>query len=613
MIKSYYIFQIYLRINIIFIVATCLSCNTKLSTPEESDLDQQIKPEHEPLEEPLKNVKVESKEFDSSDEFWWPEQKAPKKLISCTVDHNNNRERILVESLAGIAAKAVNEGMNDEMVWITVGTPAAKEWFNRTVNRLAITEIQVMNVWELLNHMTNKGLVAGYVVYDYDDGDGQVYTKRNDMNNSANVATSVASIINAAVVDRSLESKMLDANLLNLFDASSNVSYSEVYQHLKSAINHNLIMIVDPKAPHHRDIAIAQNSIVIDASSNNDLDYFFGKMRLSSPVLGWGFDDEFNFTSRASKAGLIMTASNWCWNLPFLSADSKNYQVKKVKSLNPKDIDWNKDGHFHSFVMSDGDNMQWLELNFTHHVDYWANANNGAFPFGWTTCAGQIAEMFPTTLDYISETQPSNVSIIDYGGGYHYPDLFGERTNTELALRKHARKVNLHMKKNGVKVFGFICKDLDSTEAKIAYQIYAEELEDLTGMIAVQYAPYEGGNGEIHWAIDRKGRHIPVVTSKYSLWANLNNERAGDPYKIASLINQEVVQAAAEQKTANSFTMVHAWSEFTNERGLVSRGLNPVKWTVDKLNNNVTVINTEEMLWRVRMTHYPNEVKKIIN
>ena len=52
-------------------------------------------------------------------------------------------------------------------------------------------------------------------------------------------------------------------------------------------------------------------------------------MRLSSPVLGWGFDDEFNFTSRASKAGLIMSASNWCWNLPFLSADSKNYQVKR--------------------------------------------------------------------------------------------------------------------------------------------------------------------------------------------------------------------------------------------------------------------------------------------
>jgi hypothetical protein len=263
--------------------------------------------------------------------------------------------------------------------------------------------------------------------------------------------------------------------------------------------------------------------------------------------------------------------------------------------------------------MSDGDNMQWMELNFTHHTDYWANANNGSLPFGWTTCAGQMAEMLPATLDYIAETQPDNVSIIDYGGGYHYPDLMGERTNTELALRTHAKKVNFHMQKNGVKVFGFICYDLDSPEAKFAYQIYAEELEDLTGMIAVQYAPYEGGNGEIHWATDSKGRHIPVVTSKYSLWANLNNERAGDPVKIANLINEETLQAAASQTVANSLTMVHAWSEFANENGLTARGLTPVRWTVDKLNENVSVINTEEMLWRVRMTHYPDEVQQIIN
>ena len=33
----------------------------------------------------------------------------------------------------------------------------------------------------------------------------------------------------------------------------------------------------------------------------------------------------------------------------------------------------------------------------------------------------------------------------------------------------------------------------------------------------------------------------------------------------------------------------------------------------DKLKINITVVNTEEMLLRVRLTHYPNEVKQIIN
>lgn len=588
----------------------CYSCGKDSISPE-PDPDEKPIPDLEP--DPFERVVFEAKEFEFSEEYWWPEQKVPQKLITCQVVGSNYPERILAESLSGIAAKAVNEGKNDELVWISVTTPALDEWYNRTVNRLNISANQTMNVWQLLDHLTAKGLVSGYVVYDYDNGAGGMYTKRDDMDNSANIATAVAGVINAAVVDRSLESKMLDAQLLNRFDASSDATYTEVYEHLKSAINHNLIMMVDPKAPHHRDVAIAHNSMVIDGSSNSDMDYFFGKMRLSSPLLGWGFSDEFDFTSRASKTGMITTASNWCWNLPFLSAGSKEYQTKKVKSLHPKDIDWEKDGHFHSFIMSDGDNMQWMELNFTHHTDYWANANNGSFPFGWTTCGGQMAEMLPVTLDFISETQPDNVSIIEYGGGYHYPDLFGERTNTELALRTHAKKVNLHMQRNGIKVFGFICSDLDSPEAKFAYQIYAEELEDLTGMIAVQYAPYEGGNGEIHWATDSNGRHIPVATSKYSLWANLNHERAGDPDKIASLINQEALQAAATQSVANSLTMVHAWSEFANDNGLTARGLTPVKWTVDKLNENITVINTEEMLWRVRMTHYPDEVLQIVN
>lgn len=41
-----------------------------------------------------------------------PEQKVSNKLITCLVDHNSYKERILLESLVGIAAKAVNEVEN---------------------------------------------------------------------------------------------------------------------------------------------------------------------------------------------------------------------------------------------------------------------------------------------------------------------------------------------------------------------------------------------------------------------------------------------------------------------------------------------------------------------
>jgi hypothetical protein len=76
---------------------------------------------------------------------WWPTQKPPRTVIRATIavrieptnsppyyhsGIDNGPVHMLVESLAGLAAKAVNEGRSEEMVWINTnqnprsGTPA---------------------------------------------------------------------------------------------------------------------------------------------------------------------------------------------------------------------------------------------------------------------------------------------------------------------------------------------------------------------------------------------------------------------------------------------------------------------------------------------------------
>jgi hypothetical protein len=54
-----------------------------------------------------------------------------------------------------------------------------------------------------------------------------------------------------------------------------------------------------------------------------------------------------------------------------------------------------------------------------------------------------------------------------------------------------------------------------------AYQIYVDELEDIAGIVAVQYAPYHGGLGDVYWFKNKKGIEIPVVTATYTLWKDL--------------------------------------------------------------------------------------------
>ena len=544
-------------------------------------------------------------DFERGPNFWWPEQKTASNLIILKTTDGES-DYMLAESLAGLAAKAVNSGDNDELVWIEVHGPSMDEWMTRINNRLNFMSTTTMTTWELTEHLMKKNIVKGYVLYKFDDSKGDMYESRKKIDISCNIATTGAGVLNGIIIDESIEQRAIDAGLTKLFDAR-NVGYRTLFDSLKKALNPYLITLADPKATNLRGYAIANNIFVFDNHEEDDLNYFFEHIEPVSPVMGWGFGDEAGFNKTISSNGLFSTASNWCHNIQVSSAGARNYQTQMVKTLDPHDIDWDATGYFHSFAMSDGDNMQWMQTSFFHNEDYWANPVHGDFPFAWTTCVVNLSQTMPEVVDYMAETQPDNVSIIEYGGGYQYPDLFAENKNREAALRELAKKVNVNMKRTGVKVFGFITQDIDGDASKEAYQVYAEEIENLTGMIAVQYSEYEEGNGEIFWVTDKEGIHIPVVTAKFLIWQDLKRDRAGDPWKIAGLINSEASKQHAPDEPAATWTMMHSWSYFNN-----ARGLTPMRWCIDNLSSDVKVISIEEMLWRLRMQYYPDEVKAIL-
>ena len=243
---------------------------------------------------------------------------------------------------------------------------------------------------------------------------------------------------------------------------------------------------------------------------------------------------------------------------------------------------------------------------------YWGNASHGEYPVGFTSCPINLSWTAPDVLDDMGQTQPAQTTVIEYGGGYQYPDLFArQKDNREEIQRNFARKVSANMQRSGAKVFGFICMDVDSKEAIEAYEIYAEEIGDLTGMFAVQYAPYHGGGGEIHWVENKEGIEIPVVTARYSLWKDLGTDRGGNVRKIANVINEDV----EKEENAMDWTVVHAWSNFKNPDNPeeTASGLDPVKWTLKRLDVDIHVVSPEELLWRIRMANDEKQTKKVIS
>ncbi len=314
-------------------------------------------------------------------------------------------------------------------------------------------------------------------------------------------------------------------------------------------------------------------------------------------------------------------------NLPVLVAASEQTPVSGAKRFDPRDIDWNDRRSTVSFVLTDGDNVQWLEGSFFHGMtSYWDNPGRGQIPFGWSCCFAQLAQLCPAAIDYARTTQAGNDHFIEWGGGYYYPDLFGHaRANGDELLARQARRTWSLMQQTGTRILAFNFADIDSPDAMKAYQIFARETDDLSAILVFQYAPYEAGAGQVFWVRNRLGIEIPVISARYSMWEHSNNRpRSGTPAKVA----REIRESASGPAPRHDWALVHAWSYFRRAPGVDEeaenmpqedapteggvRGYDPAVWCAERLPPDVRVVGPDEMVWRLRMEHDAAATKKLM-
>lgn len=537
---------------------------------------------------------------------WWPDQKAPKKIFVCTF---NRAEANLAQSLSGVVAQALNESLTDEGIWLHTDVEGYETYLNALVKRTGATISGESNIWKLIKRYKNKSIIKGYVLYDKKKGDASV-----------NQATVECGLLKAVMIDIQQEEEAIRSGLRKLSDVTKSDGYTiDSFRKISSKLNPDLLVLANPGTPNNRDYAIAHKAMVhygVDSLLNVVLSW----MNPLSPVIGWNEGPEFDHIAPCSYWGMINTASDWCYNLPLISCNKNKNTIKRASSINLSSINWKEKKNYHSFVMSDGDNMQWSFSNFIFSPEYWSSRFNSELAMSFTTCAVNLSMAAPDVWETIVEKQTKNTGLVEYGGGYYYPDLFGlKRSNPEFLLRELSKIINKRMNETGIRVFGFICKDLYSPHAKRAYHIFAEEIDPLAGMIAVQYAPYNGGHGDVLWEKNKKNESIPVMAAKYQVWGNLDQKGSGSPDKISRCINQD----SKSGQSAYGWTIVHAWSNFRkgNKNEILAcetklpeshRGVTPLKWSAELLNPDVKLVNIEELLWRFRMEKHPEETLQII-
>lgn len=552
----------------------------------------------------------------ADDDRSFPVQKVPKSVVRIRPS-GDLAQQMLIQSVSGLSAKAVNRGTGDEMVCVATDNTNLEAWYQTFLKQHpAIETSDVQTCWELVDRFVKLGTIKGYILYSLDKSEGNTSDHRKGMDLSANVATSLAGVLDGVLIADSLEEEAKSRGLSKLLDVRGKTQ-AWCFETYKDKLNRQLLCHQDPRVSNVRDLAIAHQALVVfgaDKTVESSLKW----LEPLSPIVGWNGGDEFKTTRLASIYGHIRTPSDWCVNLPVLMAGSASDPAVKEAPFDLQTIDWNDRRSCVSFVLSDGDNLQWYQTTFFQgNPHYWNNPDRGKIPFGWSCCFADLAQLCPAAIDYAIKTQQPNDRFIEWGAGYYYPDLFGQsRPNRPELMSRQARRSWKQMRQTGTRIIAFIVAAADSADALKAYKMIARETDDLSAILAIQYSPYEGGEGKTFWVKDRRNVEIPVVTARYSIWEHTNaRPRTGTPAKVA----REIRESCAGKTPHYDWVSVHAWSYFKRIAGNDEtaedmpqtnaeaqggiRGYTAALSCAERLPVDVRVVTPDELVWRIRMKH----------
>ncbi len=553
---------------------------------------------------------------------YWPRFPRPETVL--TVTSVPSREiAIVLDTLSGLAAREALDHGGKEMIWAPLAHPSYERWYAMMLEQTGARAEGPSEIWDLVRRFKERGIVKGYILYHYDDSK-RGFFEEGPMDATSNVATSLCAMRGAIAVSDTLEGEARALGLACLQDVRG-MSEEECYAKYGREFSRTILALQDPKANEIRSEAVALGSFVL-SKPGPLYERVLGRLKPDTPVLGWGIGDEMAITRPASEFGHFITATNWCHNLPLLSTEQPGatFPVERLRAPQTKtmwDLSWEEGVHYATFVMSDGDNVQWLMGDFVEDASrcYWSDPRRGTRPIGWTCCYVDLAQLCPYTLDYLFRTATPQDDFVLYGGGYYYPDLFGSRGGGASLMRTHARRIGQYMRLGGIRSLAFNAAQWDSDAAMRAYTACAEEIPGLLGVFTVQYAPYTAGGGAVRWVKGRSGEELPVVSARYSIWSGVRGERDNSPCGIARNLNGLPRLDSSPSDDAFSWVVVHAWSWFrpgqddeemdqrAGGQPGSARGYTSVCSCVDALGPEVRVVTPTEFLLRMRLMLRPEQ------
>lgn len=452
---------------------------------------------------------------------------------------------------------------------------------NNSIEQIKNSGTEIVYNDENGNPWTLETLLAKFSSYIGDSG--YVLYRESPKAEGLNVATNLAALYGWLPVPVTLK-QLAEENGLELKEDYSETDYNVLFQwnffeKHKDEFNYKALVSLQYKVSGLRDLAIQQGFYTFYIDDDEDTNLLRGRVMDYAgdnvPVLGW-VKYEVAFVRQASENGNIAIPSDHSHNNSYL--DSFKAEIPQQKHTVKEYTDPNK--HYCALVMSDGDNVQWIQNGYSEFYQKQALATS--FPVTWS---------FPPLLEEFSSATVnkiySDAGVNDYfiagvsGAGYIHPTEF-----PLPALDGFTSLTSASMKKSRLNYVSILDStpenEVDDFILKNRLGYYARYDNIHGGVISLDPDRYAGGKGRIYFVNDK-----PFITYRLSLW---NPEGEG-----ATTTNEWLDQQAAavnaypaDINSINGYSVIniHPWSV----------SIANLAYFVSKLDDDVVLITLDELM-----------------
>ena len=476
----------------------------------------------------------------------------PDELWVLPFDAQRPAEMVLAESLQGLS-----------------GARMPKLWLDKRGGMSAVilqqlqsegTQIHQVNaVWDLPDEFWNS--VDGAILY-------------NLGTHSLNTAVSLCGIRNAVAVDESILDQAEAQGLQIIYDARGQ-SEDQIFDPYFAFFSPEIaVEQADTKPAYLRDFAILRHAFTFygfDSAFRRRVASALGR---GATFLGWG-PSEFTWISDFSRSAGQGVAADWCVNL---SAMSK--LPVEIPVITPAPPDPAEEGQrIVAFVLSDGDNVQWLTGGMPIDAKYFGSTRRGDFKMNWEV-SPLLAELAPRVLKYFFDNATDSDGFVAEGSpGYRYiyfePD---DPKGTTDAAQTAPYLETSHLS---------IVSVINDNHGTLDDVVPLLQLPEVDGVIYKPYSPYNGLHGAMSCSTDPLGRDKFAVSYKFLLWEGANHPN-DSPQAVAQAIGG-MPSSPATDPASYALVNVHAWSWNS-----IGGPIEAVKQTIDLLPPNTRVVTINE-------------------